>query len=52
MRLKLNLIVVGRKKNKISIFIINKISSTALIRCRMNIDLYLLNCYPLNRSFL
>ena len=27
-------------------------SSTALISCRMKIDLYLLNCYPLNPSIL
>ena len=33
-------------------FIINNMSSTALISCTMKIDLYLLNCYPLNPSIL
>ena len=51
-RLKLNLIVVSRKKKRLWSFIIIKMSSTALISCRMKIDLYLLNCYPLNPSIL
>ena len=50
--IKLKLIVVSRKKNKIAIFIINNMSSTALISCRIKIDLYLLNFHHLNPSIL
>ena len=40
------------RKIRLQSFIINNMSSTALISCRMKIDLYLLNCYPLNPSIL
>ena len=40
------------RKIRLRSFIINNMSSTALISCRMKIDLYLLNCYPLNPSIL
>ena len=38
------------RKIRLRSSIINNMSSTALISCRMKIDLYLLNCYPLNPS--
>ena len=50
--INLKLIVVSRKKNKIAIFIINNMSSKALISCRIKIDLYLLNFHHLNPSIL
>ena len=50
--IKLKLTVVSRKKNKIAILIINNMSSTALISCRIKIDLYLLNFHHLNPSIL
>ena len=40
------------RKIRLRSFIINNMSSTAQISCRMKIDLYLLNCYPLNPSIL
>ena len=45
---KVKLIIVGRKKKiRLRSFIINNMSSTALISC-MKIDLYLLICHRLN----
>ena len=40
------------RKIRLWSFIINNMSSTALISCTMKIDLYLLNGYPLNPSIL
>ena len=40
------------RKIRLRSFIINNMSSTALISCTMKIDLYLLNGYPLNPSIL
>ena len=40
------------RKIRLRSFIINNVSSTALISCTMKIDVYLLNCYPLNPSIL
>ena len=40
------------RKMRLRSFIINNMSSTALISYRMKIDLYLLNCYPLNPSII
>ena len=50
--IKLKLIFVSCKKNKIAIFIISNMNSTALISCRIKIDLYLLNCHHLNPAIL
>ena len=43
---------VSRNKIKIYDRTLNNMSSKALISCTMNIDLYLLNCHPLNPSIL
>ena len=43
--------VINRENVKRS-YIINNMSSKALISCTMNIDLYLLNCYHLNPCIL